>query len=96
MILFPPIILNKIYWYQWRYLQHQLCQEYHQRFIYIDDYYGGYCKCEGLHWWALNDRNLGNANQYVNYYNTIYCFLDGKYTTAKVPKYYYYSNGFKN
>ena len=32
----PDIILNKIYWYLWRYRQRTLCIEYHKYFTYND------------------------------------------------------------
>jgi len=32
MNIFPPIILNKIDWYRWKYMQNQLCIEYRKYF----------------------------------------------------------------
>jgi len=34
--MIPDIILNKIYWYLWKYRQHKICREYHKYFMYCD------------------------------------------------------------
>jgi len=37
--MIPNLILNKIYWYLWRYKQHNLCIEYHLYFTFDNNLY---------------------------------------------------------
>ena len=40
--MIPDIILNKIYWYLWRYQQTNICIEYHKNFAYHHQNYLNY------------------------------------------------------
>ena len=83
MTLFPPIILNKIYWYQWHYLQTNLCIEYHKLF-----------KSEGIYiryqksLWPINNRYLSQIKS--DHQN--FCFINTK-QVGILPINYAYSNG---
>lgn len=97
-MIFPLIILNKIYWYKWRYLQNKLLEEYHQK---LTDFP---CLQYNLKHY-INDRNL-SFDEYQNVtrntriisqeYLYIYSFLlNEDKRICELPYNYFYSNGSK-
>ena len=94
------IILNKIYWYHWHYLQSQLCKEYHQK-INLYYHHGGQnheissiafynIKYDHSYRKSYNYRPLDiifpDNHNFIKY-NYHECFV------ANLPTNYYYSNG---
>jgi len=98
MIFFlPPIILNKIDWYRWRYLQNQLCIEYHKLFkLNSNSIYTPMCYMIGTRCYScFNDRKLEDPICGGGVYENIYNFLNG-FQIAIIPNRYYYSDGSKH
>jgi hypothetical protein len=78
--MIPDIILNKIYWYLWRYRQRKICREYHYLFVYMDNklYYHNTSYFTRI---VIIDRNE------INF--LIRNFKTGKYSNDSVPKNYF-------
>ena len=88
--IFPQIILNKIYWYQWYYLQSNLCKQYHKRMLFNGYWQSTYIKSTRKKYWTpYNYRNI-DSQQSCNIYN-----LHSTEFIADLPINYAYSNGFK-
>jgi hypothetical protein len=85
----PSIVLNKIYWYLWRYTQNELCKEYHRRITYQND---------------IMRLSTDNKNKltYYNHFNyrewhywnmSVYIYIHRAFfdtNVVKLPKNYFY------
>lgn len=90
--MLPSIILDKIYWYLWKYKQKAICSEYN---IYFS--FGIYENCliydniDNVTY--INKRFLNPPKQAVcTDIAHIHNFLSQKFSEIRLPKYYFYSN----
>lgn len=78
--MFPSIILNKIYWYKWRDLQLNLCEEYRKKQIFNDFPIGVFFNMN-KRIYEFNYRTCINED-----YDTLYENASGN--KSKIPKSY--------
>lgn len=78
-MIFPSIIMDKIYWYKWRDLQFNLCKEYINKRIFNHFENGIFFKMKGRIY-EFNYRICINED-----YNSLYMNASGR---IKVPKNY--------
>ena len=81
--IFPPIILNKIDWYRWKFLQYKVCIEYHHKFTYDPRNFLIY-KIKTFNV-TLNDRTPEILYEMRN-------FITNNLLFRHLPKNYFYSN----
>jgi hypothetical protein len=97
MAAIPEIILRKIYWYQWYFIQKTLCQEYHKRIVFINNYQNSLKLMDTLDQKKLynvfNWRSRVYSDIWIDGINKPYEMSNLQYPTIKLPKRYLYTNG---
>jgi len=91
--MIPEIVVRKIWWYEWKIKQREICEEYIERYYYGYGYgYGESIVMKKGNLSAYNWRNLSGLMEDYNTY--IYdCKNFSNKKVGELPKNYRYSKG---